>query len=170
LATLIQQRSPTFSGFGNSILVQQTRARLARHRIPQDRLQARAMLHDHCPLTPGVYGWLDNNQQICYIGKSKSLRQRLLTYFAKTPADKKAVRIVQHSQTLVWEPMSDELPTAGVHLYQRRAGSQCLFHQTDYRQGVACVWADRRNGEVAGSGGKHQSEFSLARLSRQNQI
>ena len=109
LATLIQQRSPTFSGFGSSILVQQTRARLARHRIPQDRLQARAMLHDHCPLTPGVYGWLDNNQQICYIGKSKSLRQRLLTYFAKTPADKKAVRIVQHSQTLVWEPMSDEL-------------------------------------------------------------
>ncbi len=67
------------------------------------------MLHDHCPLTPGVYAWLDNNQQICYIGKSKSLRQRLLTYFAKTPADKKTLRIVQHSQTLVWEPMSDEL-------------------------------------------------------------
>ena len=109
LATLIQQRSPTFAGFGNSILVQQTRARIARHAIPEDRLQARAMLHDHCPLTPGVYGWLDNNQQICYIGKSKSLRQRLLTYFAKTPADKKTLRIVQHSKTLVWEPMSDEL-------------------------------------------------------------
>ncbi len=109
MTTLIQQRSPTFAGFGKSILVQQTRARLARHQIPEDRLEARTMLHDHCPLTPGVYGWLDNNQQICYIGKSKSLRQRLLTYFAKTPADKKAQRIVQHSQSLVWEPMSDEL-------------------------------------------------------------
>ena len=109
LATLIKQRAPEFQGFGNSILAQQTRARLGRSPIPKDRLEARAMLHDNCPLTPGVYGWLDNRKQICYIGKSKSLRKRLLTYFAKTPADKKAFRIRQHSQTLVWEPMSDEL-------------------------------------------------------------
>jgi len=67
------------------------------------------MLHDLCPVTPGVYGWLDNNNQICYVGKSKCLRKRLLSYFAKTPADKKAVRIVQHSHRLVWEPVSHEL-------------------------------------------------------------
>ncbi len=67
------------------------------------------MLHDHCPLTPGVYGWLDSYEQICYVGKSKSLRKRLLSYFAKTPADKKAERIRQHSQQLVWEPVSGEL-------------------------------------------------------------
>ncbi len=67
------------------------------------------MLHDRCPLTPGVYGWLDPHNQICYVGKSKSLRKRLLSYFAKTPADQKAERIRQHSQRLVWEPMSDEL-------------------------------------------------------------
>ena len=67
------------------------------------------MLHDHCPLTPGVYGWLDSLGQICYVGKSKSLRKRLLSYFAKTPADKKAERIRQHSKRLVWEPVSGEL-------------------------------------------------------------
>lgn len=67
------------------------------------------MLHDHCPLTPGVYGWLDDQKQLCYVGKSKSLRMRLLSYFAKTPADKKALRIRQHSGTLVWEPISNEL-------------------------------------------------------------
>lgn len=106
---LIKQKAPAFQGFGTSILVPQTRAKIFSHSVPKDRLEARAMLHDHCPLTPGVYGWLDNRQQICYIGKSKSLRKRLLTYFAKTPAEKKAERIRQHSETLVWEPMSDEL-------------------------------------------------------------
>lgn len=107
--TLIKAKAQTFQGFGTSILTQRTRAKLDRHAVPKDRLEARAMLHDHCPLTPGVYGWLDNRQQICYIGKSKCLRKRLLTYFAKTPAEKKAERIRQHSETLVWEPMSDEL-------------------------------------------------------------
>jgi excinuclease ABC subunit C len=106
---LIEQQTPSFNGFGASILVQQTRGRIKRHRLPSDRLEARGLLHDHCPLTPGVYGWLDDRNQLCYVGKSKSLRKRLLSYFAKTPADKKATRIRQHSQTLVWEPTSNEL-------------------------------------------------------------
>ena len=72
-------------------------------------MEARAMLHDKCPVSPGVYGWLDNNNQICYVGKSKCLRKRLLSYFAKTPADKKVIRIRQHSHRLVWEPVSHEL-------------------------------------------------------------
>lgn len=67
------------------------------------------MLHDSCPVTPGVYGWLDQNNQICYIGKSKCLRKRLLSYFAKNPADKKVLRIRQTSKRLVWEPLSHEL-------------------------------------------------------------
>jgi excinuclease ABC subunit C len=72
-------------------------------------MAARAMLHDHCPLTPGVYGWLDRNDQVCYIGKSKALRKRLLSYFAKTPSDPKMGRIVKHSRRIVWEPISHEL-------------------------------------------------------------
>ena len=67
------------------------------------------MLHDQCPVTPGVYGWLDVNNQICYVGKSKCLRKRLLSYFAKNPTDKKVLRIRQTSKRLVWEPLSDEL-------------------------------------------------------------
>lgn len=100
---------PKFAGFGASLLVRQTRRLLQTHDLPTDRMEARAMLHDQCPLTPGVYGWLDRNDQICYIGKSKSLRKRLLSYFAKTPADPKAGRIRKHSRRLVWEPMADEL-------------------------------------------------------------
>ncbi len=106
---LLSTPPPKFSGFGPSLLVQQTRRRLQAHDLPEDRMEARAMLHDHCPLTPGVYGWIDANQQICYIGKSKSLRKRLLSYLAKTPTDPKAGRIRKHSRRLVWEPMADEL-------------------------------------------------------------
>lgn len=101
--------APNFRGFGPSLLDQVTRGELQRHPIPDSLVDARTMLHDHCPLTPGVYGWLDSRQQICYIGKSKSLRTRLLTYFAKNPSDKKAFRIRQHGYSLVWEPLTDEL-------------------------------------------------------------
>ncbi|QEG23830.1 GIY-YIG nuclease family protein [Mariniblastus fucicola] len=109
MPALLKKRKLEFEGFGPSILSAVARERLDDSPVPKDRMQARAMLHDQCPITPGVYGWLDNNNQICYVGKSKCLRKRLLSYFAKTPADKKTVRIVQHSHRLVWEPVSHEL-------------------------------------------------------------
>jgi excinuclease ABC subunit C len=109
VTALLKHRPAEFQGFGPSILAKPSRGKITRSRIPLDRMAARSMLHDDCPLSPGVYGWLDANSQICYVGKSKSLRKRLLSYFAKTPADKKAERIRQHSQQLVWEPISDEL-------------------------------------------------------------
>lgn len=109
MSTLLKHRPVQFEGFGPSILARQSRGRLQRNVVPCDRMEARSLLHDQCPLTPGVYGWLDSHDQICYVGKSKSLRKRLLSYFAKTPADKKAERIRQHSERLVWEPISNEL-------------------------------------------------------------
>ena len=109
MSTLLKDRPFDSAGFGPSILASASRGRIIQNEIPSDRLLARSMLHDQCPLTPGVYGWLDSNHQICYVGKSKSLRKRLLSYFAKTPADKKAEQIRRHSSRLVWEPISDEL-------------------------------------------------------------
>lgn len=102
-------KPPEFSGLGPSILAQQTRGRIRRHVLPDDRMASRSMLHDHCPLCPGVYAWLDSRKQICYVGKSKSLRKRLLSYFAKTPTDGKAERIRRTAKMLVWEPISTEL-------------------------------------------------------------
>lgn len=109
MSRLLKHAPEEFKGLGPSILVSQARGRLARHVIPTERTDARAMLHDQCPITPGVYAWLDSNQQICYVGKSKSLRARLLTYFAKNPTEEKADKIRRHSSQLVWEPISDEL-------------------------------------------------------------
>ena len=98
-----------FKGFGPSVLIQQTRGRIQRSDLPSDRLAGRKMLREDCPTTPGVYGWLNSDQQLIYVGKSKSLKHRLLSYFDKTPADKKMERIRQHSKFLIWEPISDEL-------------------------------------------------------------
>ena len=114
MANLIQHPPVPFAGFGNSVLTKAARRctetdGIKGYPIPKDRMAGRAMLHDHCPLTPGVYGWIDANDQICYVGKSKSLRKRLLSYFAKTPSDPKMGRIVRHSQRIVWEPISHEL-------------------------------------------------------------
>ena len=103
------KRGNHFDGFGPSILVQQMRGRQKRITIPTDRLEGRKLLREACPSVPGVYGWLDEHRQLIYVGKSKSLRKRLLSYFAKTPADNKMERIRQHSVTIVWEPISHEL-------------------------------------------------------------
>ena len=114
MSKLIHQQPAKFEGFGTSILTKAARRcnqkdGIVGWQIPTDRMKARAMLHDHCPLTPGVYGWLDRNGQVCYVGKSKALRKRLLSYFAKTPSDPKMGRIVRHSKRIVWEPVSHEL-------------------------------------------------------------
>lgn len=114
MSQLIQNLPPKFAGFGPSLLTKAARRcntedGVAGRAIPTDRMAARALLHDHCPLTPGVYGWLDRNGQLCYVGKSKALRKRLLSYFAKTPSDPKMGRIVRHSRRIVWEPVSHEL-------------------------------------------------------------
>ena len=114
MSKLIQTLPPKFAGFGPSLLTKAARRCTEKDgmtgwQIPTDRMAARAMLHDHCPLTPGVYGWLDRNDQLCYVGKSKALRKRLLSYFAKTPSDPKMGRIVRHSRRIVWEPVSHEL-------------------------------------------------------------
>ncbi len=108
MATLIEKQD-SFERFGPSILARAVRGNLKKIGFPSDRLEARKVLRDACPTAPGVYGWLDSNQQLLYVGKSKCLRKRLLSYFAKRTADPKMARIRQHSSSIVWEPISHEL-------------------------------------------------------------
>lgn len=96
-----------FAGFGQS-----------RFRAPTDepsgfaiRLRGAAKLkeavRDHAPRTPGVYGMLGPKGHVVYIGKAKSLRSRLLSYF-RDSSDPKAEKIIRHTHTLVWENVPDE--------------------------------------------------------------
>lgn len=101
--------SGDFQSFGPSFLADQTRGELQWCDLPRVREEARLVVRQSCPTSPGVYGWLNSEKQLIYVGKAKSLRNRVLGYLARTPADPKMARIRTGSTTLVWEPIADEL-------------------------------------------------------------
>lgn len=96
--------------FGSSILPEKfARGQTEGFRLEKDRILNRQHLNRLAPRTPGIYGYFDINGRLNYVGKSKSLRNRLASYFSKTPPDDKMTRIVQHSRFVRWEPISHEL-------------------------------------------------------------
>jgi excinuclease ABC subunit C len=76
--------------------------------LPVDRLAARKVVRQSCPQLPGVYGMVDRDGVLIYVGKSKSLRNRLLSYFAPESEDAKATRIIARTERLYWEPTTHE--------------------------------------------------------------
>lgn len=54
------------------------------------------------PEEPGVYQMLDKNGQVIYIGKSKCLKKRVLSYFAPNPAWEKAEQMVRYIQDIAY--------------------------------------------------------------------
>jgi excinuclease ABC subunit C len=65
--------------------------------------QLRAEVRAVCPRRPGVYGMLNAEGELVYVGKAKSLRARLLSYFRTKSRDRKAGHIVQHTRAITWE-------------------------------------------------------------------
>jgi excinuclease ABC subunit C len=61
-----------------------------------------------CPRVPGVYGMLDRTGELIYVGKSKSLRSRLLSYFANSNAAEKGGRIMESARAIQWETQPSE--------------------------------------------------------------
>ncbi len=60
------------------------------------------------PNCPGVYGMLDPLGRLIYVGKSKRLRGRLLSYFLPKDEDDKSGRIIENSHAIVWQPQPSE--------------------------------------------------------------
>src|SRR5262249_4409319 len=63
----------------------------------------RAELRVHCPRKAGIYGMVDQHGELLYVGKAKSLRVRLLSYFRKRGRPAKAGKIIRHTATVAWE-------------------------------------------------------------------
>ncbi len=68
----------------------------------------RAGVRRHCPALPGIYGMIDPNGELIYVGKAKSLRARLLSYFRPRSRDRKAERIILDTARLDWEVAPNE--------------------------------------------------------------
>jgi excinuclease ABC subunit C len=52
---------------------------------------------------PGVYRMLSADGEVVYVGKSKRLRSRLLSYFRCSYPEDKGARILRHAQSIDWE-------------------------------------------------------------------
>ncbi len=91
-----------FVDFGEDQLYPFARVGLSRidgdspERLKQD-------VRQYVPRVPGVYGMLDALGRLIYVGKSKRLRNRLLSYFLPNNEEDKAGRIVQSTCAIVWE-------------------------------------------------------------------
>lgn len=60
------------------------------------------------PNRPGVYGMLDADDQLIYVGKAKNLRTRLLSYFRRQGRPPKAGKLIAQSRRILWEIVPSE--------------------------------------------------------------
>lgn len=93
----------------------------APHRPPRiSAAQRRALLAQvraNCPNAPGVYRMLGPAGTVLYVGQSRALRTRLLSYFRAKGRRNKAAKILRHAHAIAWE----RLPTPfGALLHELR--------------------------------------------------
>jgi excinuclease ABC subunit C len=73
--------------------------------------QRRALLahvRAHCENRPGTYRMLAESGRVLYVGKSRALRTRLLSYFRVKGRRRKSARIVGHAFAIEWSYANDE--------------------------------------------------------------
>ena len=81
------------------------------------KAELKTALQAACPKSPGVYGMLDASGRLIYVGKSKTLRTRLLSYFSPKVAREKPGQILRETTRLVWERQSSEFAALLRELY-----------------------------------------------------
>jgi excinuclease ABC subunit C len=74
----------------------------------KSKRRLREQLTQSCPRVPGVYGMLNPKGELIYVGKSKSLRSRLLSYFADSNSREKGGRIIEGTRAIQWETQPSE--------------------------------------------------------------
>jgi excinuclease ABC subunit C len=100
-------RERPFSRFGDNPLHPYVASE--NHRLGGARSETlRESVRSRVPKVPGVYGMLDRNRRLIYVGKSKRIKHRLLSYFNPSFADEKAGRILESTRWIVWEPLASE--------------------------------------------------------------
>jgi excinuclease ABC subunit C len=70
--------------------------------------ELRSQVRMLAPKQPGVYGMLDRDEQLIYVGKAKNLRTRLQSYFRKKGRSPKAGRIIAQARSILWEVAPSE--------------------------------------------------------------
>lgn len=106
---MLRAEAEKFDGFGRCRLWPRIRSAVGETPLGDSLRDARRAVRHLCPSQAGVYGMLDAAGDVIYIGKSKSLRNRLLSYLHDDSDDERAARIIRHTARLVWETAPHEL-------------------------------------------------------------
>lgn len=69
----------------------------------------RERIREECPAVPGVYGMLNEEGHVFYVGMSYSLPSRLQNYFSKSRHRRREGRIRRKARGLVWQPLPHPL-------------------------------------------------------------
>ncbi len=75
---------------------------------PAHRKQLRALVREGVENRPGVYRMLGPTGTVIYVGQSRVLRTRLLSYFRAKGRRNKAARILRHAFHIEWEYTNTE--------------------------------------------------------------
>ncbi len=70
--------------------------------------QLKVAIRKSMPAQPGIYGFIDVDGRLIYVGKSKSLRSRVLSYFLSHNEQEKAGLITETASRVVWETQPSE--------------------------------------------------------------
>ena len=63
----------------------------------------RALVKDGAADRPGIYRMLSGTGEVVYVGKSKRVRTRLLSYFRCAYPEEKGARIIREAESIEWE-------------------------------------------------------------------
>lgn len=93
----------------SDLLALQTSPRTKPKPIPKGHIEVMEQLKD-LPDEPGVYYFSNTKKKIVYVGKAKSLKRRVQTYFQATPKNNRKVsRMMRFVRSLHWETTGTEL-------------------------------------------------------------
>ena len=86
-----------------------SKVKLLRPRASEDELEVmRAHVREHAADRPGVYRMVSAEGEIVYVGKSKRIRSRLLSYFRCAFPKDKGARILRDARQIEWDYVPSE--------------------------------------------------------------
>ena len=86
-----------------------SKLKLLRPRASEDELEVmRSHVREHAADRPGVYRMVSADGEIVYVGKSKRIRSRLLSYFRCAFPKDKGARILRDARQIEWDYVPSE--------------------------------------------------------------